>query len=117
MEKIVDKFDEVKTAIDNLCNGEDNAMKLWNEYVDAYADNVGYVKIYRNLPSVVADLAKTTDNPIGCVVSALTGYTAFDNNDRYVYVSDGKLYSTNSIYNEVNVYELFYYAVKCKNRR
>ena len=112
MEKIIDKFDEVKSALDVICGGEDNAMKLWNEYVDAYYDNGNFTKMYINDRSSLKRMLTENwiDNPTDFLLDAVFS-TRYDVNDRYVYVVESQLYSTMSIYNEINLFELYYYVM------
>ena len=104
-----DMYDKIKTELEKMFNGEDGVMTKWNEYVESNLATCPYPKVFINTPYNVREVA---DNYLHCTDFLLTAifYGNYNSTDRYAYVEDDVLKSTNTLYGVINLNELYVYA-------
>ena len=105
----VDMYDKIKTELERMFDGEDGVMNKWNEYVESNLATCQYPKVFLNTPNNVREVA---DNYLHCADFLLTAifYGNYNSTDRYAYVEDDALKSTNTLYGVINLNELYVYA-------
>ena len=104
-----DMYDKIKTELERMFDGEDGVMDKWNEYVESNLATCQYPKVFLNTPYNVREV---TDNYLHSADFLLTAifYGNYNSTDRYAYVEDDALKSTNTLYGVINLNELYVYA-------
>ena len=105
----IDMYDKIKTELERMFDGEDGVMNKWNEYVESNLATCQYPKVFLNTPYNVREV---TDNYLHSADFLLTAifYGNYNSTDRYAYVEDNALKSTNTLYGVINLNELYVYA-------
>lgn len=106
----MDMFETMKTKLEEMFGGEDKVMEIWNIYVESSLATCKYPKVFLNTPMRVKDFAQNYLNVSDFLISAIFSEGRYNETDRYVYVEDDTLKSTDTIYGVINLYELYVYA-------
>ena len=104
-----DMFDKIKAELERKYNGEDGIMLKWNEFVENNLATYQYPKVHLNTPYKVRELADNYIHGTEFLMTAIFG-DKYNPKDRYVYVEDDCLKSTNTLYGVINLNDLYIYT-------
>lgn len=111
----IDMLDQIHSELENICLNEDGIVELWNDYVEDKLETCKYPKVYLNTPYNVRELADLYIHSSEFLMTAIFGDN-YKASDKYVYIEDDALKSTDSIYDVINMIDLYLYATLDKKK-